>query len=90
MKIQLDSELETLFSKIISQNKTQYEWALIESSDMFQSERYCGGFDATENAFCFSFYDDSGSEYWFQVTLDEITKLMASEYGEIDVRPAEL
>lgn len=81
MEIKVDNEMQKICENIINEKKTETEWALIESSDMFQTEHYCGGFDATENAFCFSYYKDNGEEYWFQITLkeaDEIAKNILS------------
>lgn len=44
---------------------------MIESSDMFQTKNFCGGFDAIENEFCFSYYNDD-KEFWFQLSLNDI------------------
>lgn len=45
---------------------------------MFQSNTFEGGFDATENAFTFSFFT-GGKEYWFQLTLEEVSKIPAGQ-----------
>jgi len=29
----------------------------------------CGGFNAAENMFCFSYFSENDIEYWFQLTL---------------------
>ena len=66
------------------------QWAEIESDDMFQNEKYCGGFD----------YDDAGGEfwfrlfegddeYWFSLTLDEVQAGLAGDKNSIDVEPAD-
>jgi hypothetical protein len=47
------------------------EWAAFESCDQFQSPHYCGGFEADEGAFCFSYYDLSGVESWFTLSLSQ-------------------
>lgn len=90
MKITISYELMNIFREILKENKTLGEWAEIEADDMFMSENYSGGFDATERAFCFSYYDKSGSEYWFQLTLDELGQIIASGGGEIKMRLADL
>ena len=62
----------------------------MESCDMFQEAPYVGGFESIENAFCFSVYDEDGTEYWFQLTLEEIkqvangTKTMVDVYLPLD------
>jgi hypothetical protein len=44
-----------------------------------------GGFDADEDAFCFSQYDE-GEEWWFQVTLDEVRSFAAGEEPTVELR----
>ena len=89
MKIAATQELLDICRHVLEEQKTIDEWAEIESDDMFQSEHFCGGFDATERAFCFSLYDDdNGREYWFQLTLDDVRMLAERTDGEIDIRPA--
>lgn len=62
---------------------------LAESDDEFQSGRYCGGFDATERAFCFSLFDESGDEFWFQFTLGEAKDVVTGNLTLIEARKAE-
>jgi hypothetical protein len=76
MDIPINEELLTILREIHSQSKSEEEWAAIESSDMFQSASYDGGYDATEQAFCFSYYAPDGMEYWFQLTLDDIAAVL--------------
>lgn len=87
MKITASEELISIFRQIVGENKTVDEWAEIESDDMFQTENYCGGFDATELAFCFSYVDKDRNDYWFQLTLDEIQNLVETELVQIELRP---
>ena len=56
---------------------------------MFQSDHYCGGYDADEKAFCFSYYKSSNEEYWFQLTLSEVQAIVQRAVKEIQMRPAE-
>ena len=88
MKIAVTQELRDILRQILDEGRTPNDWATIESDDMFQSEHFCGGFDATERAFCFSLYHDNGKEYWFQITLEDVGALSAQINGEIEVRPA--
>jgi hypothetical protein len=55
MIIQIDEQLLTFMKDIRMEAKTQSQWARIESCDWFQSDLYCGGYDADEAAFCFCF-----------------------------------
>lgn len=89
MKINVGHELLDIIEAIHRESKTAAEWAEIESDDGFQSEHFVGGYDACENAFCFSYYDDGRREYWFQFTLDEARRLLDGAVDEIDTRPAE-
>lgn len=79
MKIQVGEELKKICKSIIEENKNECEWSLIESCDMFQTAHYCGGYDATEKAFCFSYYDDNGEEFWFQLTLKQIKEILEEQ-----------
>jgi len=87
MQIPVDNELLGICRQILRGNKTAMEWSEIESDDMFQTETYEGGFDATEMAFCFSVYKDK-IEYWFQLSLNEIKNIVDGCLTSIDVTPA--
>ena len=77
MKLNIDKELKKVLWKINQENKSDVEWAEIESSDLFQTDSYCGGYDADEKAFCFSYYSLDGKEYWFQFSLAEVSKALS-------------
>jgi hypothetical protein len=86
MKLKIDNELKTIIKQIIDERKSEQDWRLVESSDMYQSEHYCGGFDQTENAFCFSYYDAEGCEYWFQIALRDCHLINEGKTTEINLR----
>lgn len=86
MKIKITTELFSIFQEIVNENKKEEEWSEIESSDMYQEGDFSGGFDAIEHAFCFSYYDQEGEEYWFQVTLDEIKEIIDGQVNFITMR----
>jgi hypothetical protein len=89
MQLLIDPEFRAMCREIAGENRPEEEWAEIESDDMFQSDRYEGGFDATEEAFCFSHNAEDGQEYWFQLTLSEVQAIAAGEDPVIQARPAE-
>lgn len=89
MKIAVTEDLRSIAKEIMSADKTDEEWAEIESDDMFQAPSLTGGFDATERAFCFSLYTEDGLELWFQVTTEELRRIAEGGTGYIEVRPAE-
>ena len=62
---------------------------MIESSDLFQTEHCCGGYDADERAFCFSHYDADGKERWFQVTLSEVQEVFDGNLTSVPARDPE-
>lgn len=72
-EINIDEQLLNICSDIQKENLSVEEWIEIECDDMFQTEKYEGGFDGTEKKFVFSFYDDK--EYWFQMTLDQVREI---------------
>ena len=89
MKFIVTEELKGIFKAILDENKSLEERTQVESDDMFESEHFSGGFDATEQAFCFSLYHDE-KEYWFQLALDEVQTVSDETSGEIEVRQADV
>ena len=85
----IDDEFLTICKDILSHQRPVEEWAEIESDDMFQTEHYEGGFDATEMEFCFGVYV-ADREYWFQLSLEEIGEIVDGTRTTINVREAEL
>jgi hypothetical protein len=69
MNIPITDELIGICTEIKDRNLLPSQWAEIESSDMFQSEKFAGGYDADEQEFCFSYYLTKDTEYWFQFNL---------------------
>jgi hypothetical protein len=90
MQIPIDHEFRTLCEEILKEDHSLEEWREIESDDMFQSPHYEGGFDATEDAFCFGYDDADGGELWFQLTLSEMRKVVAGELKSIEARRPEV
>lgn len=88
MDLKIDIELKSIFEQIMNENKTEDQWSEIESSGMFQTKNYCGGFDALENEFCFSYYDYNQKEFWFQISLQKIYSCLNNEIESIKIRPA--
>jgi hypothetical protein len=84
MNINVTDEFKAICNDILNENKTEEEWAEIESDDMFQTNSFSGGYDADEEAFCFSFYNEDSDEYWFQLTLEEIKKVVSGDLSTID------
>jgi hypothetical protein len=87
MQIVADDEFLAICREIVMTDHSDEQWAEIESDDMFQTDSYCGGYDATEEAFTFSYYAPDGEEYWFQLTLADIRALAAGQPMSIEGRP---
>jgi hypothetical protein len=83
------SELRTICSSIVARQWNEDTWSSHESDDEFQTEHLCGGFDATEREFCFSYYSSDGKEYWFQFPLIEAKRLVLSAGAPPRLREAE-
>lgn len=86
MKMKIDEEFKNICRKILNMNLSINEWEKIESDDMFQTQHYEGGYDATENAFCFSFYDENKTEYWIQISLEEVKKILSNSIDYLEAR----
>jgi hypothetical protein len=89
MKIKVEEEFLKICRKILKMQLNLEEWSMCESDDAFQSEHFEGGFDATEKAFCFSYYEPDGKEFWFQLTLEEIDKLLKGKIKVLEARESE-
>ncbi len=85
MYFQIDESFIAICKQIQQEQKSLEEWASIESDDMFQYENIIGGFDATENEFCFSIFQDE-NEYWLQISLLQIPQILSGEITSIEVR----
>ena len=88
MQVPIRKDLVSICKEITAERKSVAQWSEIESSDMFQSAEYVGGFDADEEAFCFSYFD-SVQEYWFQFSLKEASLLADGKIVDIAMIPAE-
>lgn len=87
--IKLNQELLELLRIIQLEGKSINEWAEIESSGMFQTEHFNGGFDGVENKFTFSYYNNTKDEYWFEISLEEIEEILSGKKTEISIRLAD-
>lgn len=77
MIILITEELKGICYTIAKEQKTALERKEVEADDMVRSPSFEGGYDATEHAFCFSYYDAKKPEFWFQLTLDEVNEIAA-------------
>ena len=57
MKFNVDDEFNNIFQQIVTEKFTPEQWREVESDDEFQSVHFCSGYDADEDAFCFSYYE---------------------------------
>ena len=89
MEIVVDNQLKEICTSIEAQALNENEWAGKESDDEFQTKNYCGGFDPDENAFCFSYFAPSGSELWFQFSLEEASLIKSGALLKVKAREAE-
>ena len=89
MQLKVDTELRGLCEEIVDRDQSLEDWRETESDDEFQTDHYEGGYDADEDAFCFSHYAPDGEELWFQVTLAEVERIAAGEMSTVEARPAE-
>jgi hypothetical protein len=83
MIITVDEKLRSICIEIKKTGKTLQEWIDTECSDEFYDLPYAGGFEAIEKAFCFSYFSKSGNEYIFQISLNDIERILSGELKEI-------
>ena len=70
--VDVDDALRVIAGEIVDANKTDTDWAAVESDDSFQRGAWLGGYDADERAFCFSRKSDP--ELWCQFELTRRTE----------------
>lgn len=85
-KLKINSDFILICKQIQDKNYNLENWCLNESCDQFQTNDFCGGFDATEEEFYFSYYDKDGNEYWFQFPLTIVDKIIRGQLKEIEIR----
>ena len=78
-RLEVSEKLTEILKEIISEDKTGEDWLLTESCDMFQFPSFCGGYDATEQYFLFSYYGDNEKEWWFEIVLKVVPLILRSE-----------
>ncbi len=86
MVIPINEDLKAICRQIIEQNLSLEQWEGIESDDMFQTSIFEGGFDATEKEFLFSYFGEK--EYWFQLSLTEVSRITNGESLNLNCIPA--
>ena len=74
MKSTEQSEFLQLLEEISQINLTVEEWSERESSDMFRSRHFSGGYEALEGEFVFSYFPPDGGEFWFGISLTAVQK----------------
>ncbi len=89
-QVQVDNDLLAIAREILDSNRSKAEWAEVESDDMFQLGSWCGGFEALEGAFTFSYYRNDGQEFWCTLTIEELRMLVEGRSTTLEVRPSEL
>jgi hypothetical protein len=89
MQLPVDAELRAVCSDILAADLSLEEWRATESGDHFQGDHYHGGFEALEDAFCFSYYGPDGRELWFQFTLREAAEIAAGRQTVVEARAAD-
>lgn len=75
----LGRDFFNIINLILKENKNIEQWSEIESDDLFQEGSYAGGFDATEKEFTFSYFTETGGEFWFQIPLNKIEEISKSK-----------
>ena len=88
-RLKINAELLNIFKDVRSKGKSLNEWKEIESCDMFQTQSFCGGFDATENQFTFSYFANDSTEFWFQFSLSELDHFLNGKLTEVELRQAD-
>jgi len=87
MEHAIDDELRGICREIQQDNRTAKAWAEIEACDWFQTEHYCGGFDATDMQFTFTF-TSARTDYCFGITLEEAVSIADGRITTVFLQPS--
>ena len=89
VRLQIDQPCVEICQKICIEYFLVEGWDKIESDDLIQRGSYEGGYDATEETFCFSYWTQDEQEYWVHVYPDQVTDIAKGRHPAIEMRPAE-
>ena len=89
MQVPISDELRSIADQIERENISESDWADREACDTFQTKSFCGGYDADERAFLFSWYASDGHEYWFALSREDVRSIASGGQIEILGRLAE-
>ena len=84
MIIKVDNELLSLVVKISEHNHSEGEWLEYESSDMFQTKNFMGGFDGDDVCFACCKCGTEKNEFWFEFKLTDVPKILSREIVEFE------
>ncbi len=88
-RLQITDELRIVCRSIVNDARTTDEWAASESDDEFQTEHLCGGFDAEERSFLFSWFA-ADDEWWFSLTPEQASEIADGADVAIELRHPQL
>lgn len=77
----VDEQLLTICKHILDENLSLESWREIASDNLFQTEKYRGGFEAVANEFVFSYYDDQ--EYLFQLSIQQVVAIVKGKIKSV-------
>lgn len=89
VELTIMEEFQDICTQIVTENKSEQEWSEIESTDMFQTRSFLGGFDATDQVFSFSYFDEQKKEFWFYLTLEEVEEVAKGLKHSIQLHTAD-
>lgn len=83
-----DDDLRGICREFVAQGRNLNEWDSVESDDMFQRGAFVGGYEGSEQAFTFSYYDAAKKEWWLSFALPVAEKIARGEGYWLDLYEA--
>jgi len=84
-QVKANDDLRAICREIVAAKRTMSEWDRVESDDMFQRGAYVGGYDASEQRFTFSYFDEAKREWWLSVSLPIAEKIARGDERWLDL-----
>ncbi len=88
MEVQVNDELKSICKDIVDENKSAEQWKQSGSGELYQTDNYCGGYEASTGVFSFSLYKDD-KEYWFDLQLSAISEIVKGNKKTIECEEVE-
>lgn len=88
MEIQVNDELKSICKDILDENKSAEQWKESGVGELYQTDSFCGGYEAATGLFSFSLYRGE-KEFWFDLQLSAVSDIVNGNKKTIECKEVE-